>query len=578
VGILDRDVSAEIALRYPKLFDVGRLNKIMNVRVFLSWLGEALVEAVVVFYICTLSYIVPDAPPGRTGAAGATPYVFQLGLCVFSCVIGVVTMRVAAEMHSHFWFFQFMCFLSSVLFIPAMYVFSVLNNDNSKGLVSLVYGSLDFWATLVLVLGITTTRTIAWKGYKRFYRPDLRHIVQEAETITNDFSSVNSYTEAAGIARLTGKSVADVYRAAVITEAAITAVHVRKNALGAIAALSAAGREKKNTTDVIVANALQNAHLDPTSPSMTSSVSDSLLSDPASNKRMIPSSKTFSAQTKHVKVTENNGGDYVQLDATSPDRPSPVTFDRKSMGNNVNLSADSLGDAEPLSPFLLRQIQGKTNLHWGAPMRGPEPSPTVDLAPKDSIPSLIRSSNNAQPVSPVQESALQDIPPGLVDRASVGSESMWTEMVEEGVRLPPGVAPSPAVKGDHQVIKANVIDWKSSEIRHSDSQANNSGQVSTPRRTSRANSRVDPNDMDNNTILNESLLGDSSNIQNTPNRQEAINRALNILGSTMAGIAIEVTGTRETQPLVSGPSLDTLTQLQLENERELLNRARAEKK
>jgi hypothetical protein len=263
-GIYDKDVWADTALRYPKLYDMGRLNKVLNVRVFVSWLFAAISESLMIFFFIMKGYATPDAPqyikhhaphwhgpggapPGTPGPdiglpSGTSPFVFQLGTVAFSCVLAIVSMRAAVEMHTHHWWFQFFTFGSAIIWIPCMWLFDVMDNDGMEGGAIQVFGSAAFWLTLFLTLFVATVRTVAWKAWKRFYRPDLRHVVQEAQSITRDYTSVNTFTEAADIARRTGKTVEEVYRAANITQAAVAVIAARKSeAAAAAAAVAAAG-------------------------------------------------------------------------------------------------------------------------------------------------------------------------------------------------------------------------------------------------------------------------------------------------------------------------------------------------
>ena len=213
MGIYDTDVDAAFALKFPQLYDDGRLSRALNVRVFLSWCIGALLEALSIYFVVYASWVAPDRD------FGATPYIFTFGTTLFTCVIAVVTLRMAAEMHKHHWFFVAITSLSAILWLPACFAFDLMDADALKGGISRVFGSAAFWLTLVLVCGYTTARTLAWKAWKRFNAPELRHIVHEVQAITHDDSNVVRYCEAADLARRTGRSIADVMAAAAVVDA-----------------------------------------------------------------------------------------------------------------------------------------------------------------------------------------------------------------------------------------------------------------------------------------------------------------------------------------------------------------------
>ena len=221
VGIYDRDVNAEYALKFPQLYDDGRLAQGLNVRVFWSWMVGALVEAVAIFFLVLNCFPLP-------GPQGDTPFIFQFGTVAFSCVIASVTARIAAEMHQHYWFFSVITAGSALLWLPACYVFDAMNADSMGGGMRHVFGTPTFWLTLVLVLGLTGGRVVAWKAWKRFVSPELRHIVQEVQAITHDDSSVRRYCEAADLARRTGKSVAEVFETQALVDAGRQALQAQR--------------------------------------------------------------------------------------------------------------------------------------------------------------------------------------------------------------------------------------------------------------------------------------------------------------------------------------------------------------
>lgn len=213
LGIYDTDVNADYALRYPQLYADGRLARGLNVRLFWSWTAGALLEAVAIFFVVVSVWRSPDTE------AGSTPYVFEFGTVLFSCVIAAVTLRVAAEMHKHHWFFIFFTAGSALLWVPACFVFDAMDSDLMRGGMIRVFRSSTFWLTLLLVCGFTGVRTVAWKTWKRTFHPELRHIVHEVQAVTHDDGPLDRFCDAADLARRTGRSVRDVLDAAALVDA-----------------------------------------------------------------------------------------------------------------------------------------------------------------------------------------------------------------------------------------------------------------------------------------------------------------------------------------------------------------------
>lgn len=107
------------------------------------------------------------------------------------------------EIHTHFFIIDFLVFGSAVLFLPACFLFDVMNDSDMRGGMRYVWGSPTTWFTLLLIIMATGARMLTWKACKRLYRPTLRHLIQEAQSITHDFTDIDTFTEAADIARKT---------------------------------------------------------------------------------------------------------------------------------------------------------------------------------------------------------------------------------------------------------------------------------------------------------------------------------------------------------------------------------------
>ena len=196
-----------MALLYPKLYDQCRTSREFNLRVFLMWIAGAFFESIVIYIFCAYAYVLP-ATPSAVGGSGS-PYIFELGTVAFTSVLSIVTIRIATEMNQHHSFFVLAAASSLLLWLPACFTFDAINADYMRGGVVRMFGSPTFWATLAAILGALVTRLLAWKSYRRFYMPEIQHIVQEVEAVTGDPTPLNTYIAAAdGIQRM-GRNASD---------------------------------------------------------------------------------------------------------------------------------------------------------------------------------------------------------------------------------------------------------------------------------------------------------------------------------------------------------------------------------
>ena len=216
MGVYDRDVDAKWALKFPKLYDHGRLSRALNLRVFLAWMADALFNAVVVAGFTMGGHTVPEhvVASGAEGNAG-TPFVFDMGTMAYSIVLAAVTIRIVAETHKHSALFRWCIILSTVSWVPANFLLDYLRQDGMEGRMRLVFGSAQFWLLLLLAAGLFTVRVCAWKGLLRMWSPELRHVVCEVNAGVagrNGEKSADWFANLADAARKQGKTVQQVDR------------------------------------------------------------------------------------------------------------------------------------------------------------------------------------------------------------------------------------------------------------------------------------------------------------------------------------------------------------------------------
>ena len=215
MGVYDRDLDAEWALRFPKLYEYGRTARGLRTQTFLLWMADAIITAIIFFFFTIYGYTRPDGNfnSGKNDGVGTSSYVFQTGSLAFSMVVVAASIRVAVESYQHAYFVQIAIAVSAIIWLPAAFIFDLLKQDGMLGGMRYIFGSANFWLALGLATGVMGARLLAWKAWKRLYAPELRHIVEEIAAFNLDTRSVVDYTEAADLARRTGKPISQVLRA-----------------------------------------------------------------------------------------------------------------------------------------------------------------------------------------------------------------------------------------------------------------------------------------------------------------------------------------------------------------------------
>ncbi|GAA6033681.1 hypothetical protein JCM8097_004379 [Rhodosporidiobolus ruineniae] len=181
LGVFDQFVGARMLDRYPELYKLGQQNKFFSVGIFWQWIINALIHSFAI-YCCTAAIfnqglILAQGWVGGQWVWGTTLYLSAL-----------LTVLAKAALISDIWtkwtllaipgsFFFTMGFLPLYAWVAPKLGFSLEYTD----IVSRVWSSLVFWMTIILMPVLLLTRDFAWKSYKRLFRPEPYHIVQEIQ-------------------------------------------------------------------------------------------------------------------------------------------------------------------------------------------------------------------------------------------------------------------------------------------------------------------------------------------------------------------------------------------------------------
>ncbi|GMH31586.1 hypothetical protein Nepgr_033430 [Nepenthes gracilis] len=122
LGVFDQDVSSQLCLKFPRLYQEGVQNVLFSWRRILGWSFNGVLSATTIFFFCVRA---TDCQAFRRG--GEVVGFEILGTTLYTCVIVVVNAQMALSV-SYFTYIQHLFILGS---IAALYIFLV------------VYGAMD---------------------------------------------------------------------------------------------------------------------------------------------------------------------------------------------------------------------------------------------------------------------------------------------------------------------------------------------------------------------------------------------------------------------------------------------------
>lgn len=181
LGVFDQFISARLLDRYPQLYQLGQKGTFFNVKHFWEWVFNGFYHSLLL-YICGVeAYKWFDV---FENGAVADHWVWGTALYT-ACVL--TALGKAALVTSMWNKYTVLAIPGSFLlwlgFFPAYAVIAPMINVSMeyRNILRYCYGSLVFWAMVFVLPAICLIRDIAWKYYKRMYRPEPYHHVQEIQ-------------------------------------------------------------------------------------------------------------------------------------------------------------------------------------------------------------------------------------------------------------------------------------------------------------------------------------------------------------------------------------------------------------
>nr|XP_043636398.1 probable phospholipid-transporting ATPase 4 [Erigeron canadensis] len=200
LGVFEQDVSSEICLQFPALYQQGPKNLFFDWYRIFGWMGNGLYCSLIVFF---LNIIIFYDQAFRIG--GQTADMTVVGTAMFTCVIYAVNCQIALTM-SHFTWIQHFLIGFSVL---AWYVFLILygmmspelSGNAYKIFVEALAPAPIFWLSILLVTVACNLPYLAHISFQRSFNPMDHHVIQEIKYYKKDVEDRHMWTRERSKAR-----------------------------------------------------------------------------------------------------------------------------------------------------------------------------------------------------------------------------------------------------------------------------------------------------------------------------------------------------------------------------------------
>ncbi|KAF2196872.1 phospholipid-transporting ATPase-like protein [Delitschia confertaspora ATCC 74209] len=182
LGIFDQFVSARLLDRYPQLYQLSQSGVFFKMHSFWSWVANGFYHSLIL-YFASQAFILNDWPQGADGQ-NAGHWVW--GTALYTAALATVLGK--AALITNVWTkYTVLAIPGSMViwmvFIPIYATVAPKLNISTEyiGVIQRMFTDPVFWGMLLVLPCLCLIRDLAWKYYKRMYRPQAYHHVQEIQ-------------------------------------------------------------------------------------------------------------------------------------------------------------------------------------------------------------------------------------------------------------------------------------------------------------------------------------------------------------------------------------------------------------
>ncbi|CAG8515945.1 8749_t:CDS:2 [Funneliformis caledonium] len=187
IGIFEQDLNRKTLIGIPELYrTMGPLNTAFNLKLFFAWMCAGLYHA---FVIVLMPFFLHETFIHFESRAVGSPQLYELGLIAYTCVVFIVTFKVAyMECHNN----TFITHLSSILTLFGWFLFQTIysylypNESKAdaydvKGVFQQIGIRWDYWLTILITVSLALIPNYLVKVIKSVVLPCDVDIYQRIE-------------------------------------------------------------------------------------------------------------------------------------------------------------------------------------------------------------------------------------------------------------------------------------------------------------------------------------------------------------------------------------------------------------
>ncbi|PWA45826.1 ATPase E1-E2 type family protein / haloacid dehalogenase-like hydrolase family protein [Artemisia annua] len=200
LGVFEQDVSSEICLQFPALYQQGPRNLFFDWYRIFGWMGNGLYCSLIVFF---LNIIIFYDQAFRIG--GQTADMTVVGTAMFTCVIYAVNCQIALTMSHFTWIQHFLIGFSIIAWYVFLVLYGMMSPELSGNAYKIFVEALApapiFWLSTLLVTVACNLPYLAHISFQRSFNPMDHHVIQEIKYYKKDVEDRHMWTRERSKAR-----------------------------------------------------------------------------------------------------------------------------------------------------------------------------------------------------------------------------------------------------------------------------------------------------------------------------------------------------------------------------------------
>ncbi|OIW15908.1 hypothetical protein TanjilG_04443 [Lupinus angustifolius] len=185
LGVFEQDVSSEVCLQFPALYQQGPKNLFFDWYRILGWMGNGLYTSLITFFLVIIIFY-----DQAFRVDGQTADIDAVGTIMFTCIICAVNCQIALTMSHFTWIQHLFVWGSIVTWYLFLLLYGMLSPAYSKNayqiLVEVLAPAPIYWTATLIVTITCILPYLVHISLQRCFNPMDHHIIQEIKYYRKD--------------------------------------------------------------------------------------------------------------------------------------------------------------------------------------------------------------------------------------------------------------------------------------------------------------------------------------------------------------------------------------------------------